>query len=258
MVQSATRSAGGTWSAPVTLSSPRKAARSPQITLDPQGGATAVWEEEHSGAIESATRSAGGSWSAPVTLSATGVGAAWPQVAVDSQGNATAVWAGNVFKGRRPQSSRIQSATRPAGGIGRRRSASRSRGTATYSSRRSRSAPRAKRPRSGNVPTVVISSSRARSARPEGAGRSRSTSLPVPDGVAASAAGGGLLGQRDGDLGGLRHPPRPQLRHPGGEAHAWGRLVAAHRYLPLDAEPRRTADCCRSAGQINRNLGNRR
>jgi len=52
----------------------------------------------------------------PVTLSATGVGAAWPQVAVDSQGNATAVWAGDVFRGRRLQSSRIQSATRPAGG----------------------------------------------------------------------------------------------------------------------------------------------
>jgi hypothetical protein len=116
VVQSATRSPGGSWSAPVTLSPPRKAARSPQIALDPQGGATAVWEEEHTGAIESATRSAGGSWSAPVTLSATGVGAAWPQVAVDSQGNATAVWAGNLFRGRRLRSSRIQSATRPAGG----------------------------------------------------------------------------------------------------------------------------------------------
>jgi hypothetical protein len=116
VVQCATRSAGGSWSAPVTLSPPRKAARSPQIALDPQGGATAVWEEEHSGAIESATQSAGGSWSAPVTLSANGVGAAWPQVAVDSQGNATAVWAGSVLRGRRLQSSRIQSATRPAGG----------------------------------------------------------------------------------------------------------------------------------------------
>ena len=49
VVQSATRPAGGIWSAPVTLSPPRKAARSPQIALDPQGGATAVWEEEYSG-----------------------------------------------------------------------------------------------------------------------------------------------------------------------------------------------------------------
>ncbi len=115
VVQSATRSAGGIWSAPVTLSPPRKAARSPQIALDPQGGATAVWEEEYSGAIESSTRSSGGSWSAPVTLSTNGVAAAWPQVAVDSQGNATAVWAGAISGGRM-QSRRIQTATRPAGG----------------------------------------------------------------------------------------------------------------------------------------------
>jgi len=118
VVQSATRSAGGSWSAPVNLSPPRKAARSPQIALDPQGGATAVWEEEYSGAIESSTRSSGGVWSAPVALSAPGVRAAWPQVAVDSQGNATAVWAGRASNGRRIQiqSRRIQTATRPAGG----------------------------------------------------------------------------------------------------------------------------------------------
>jgi hypothetical protein len=116
VVQSATRPDGGSWSAPVTLSPPRKAGRSPQIALDPQGGATAVWEEEYSGAAQSAARPPGGSWSAPVTLSATGVRADWPQVAVDSQGNATAVWAGAVFSGGRIQSHRIQTATRPAGG----------------------------------------------------------------------------------------------------------------------------------------------
>jgi hypothetical protein len=116
VVQSATRPPGGIWSAPVTLSPPRKAARSPQIALDPQGGATVVWEEEFSGATQSATRLPGGIWSAPVTLSATGVRTGWPQVAVDSQGNATAVWAGAVFSGDRIQSDRIQTATRPAGG----------------------------------------------------------------------------------------------------------------------------------------------
>jgi hypothetical protein len=117
VVQSATRPPGGPWSAPVDLSPERKAARSPQVALDPQGGATAVWEEEFSGAIQSATRPPGGPWSAPVTLSATGVRADWPQVAVDSQGNATAVWAGAVFSGGRIKSHRIQTATRPAGGI---------------------------------------------------------------------------------------------------------------------------------------------
>jgi hypothetical protein len=118
VVQSATLSAGGSWSAPVTLSPPRKAAGSPQIALDPQGGATAVWDEEYSGAIESSTRSSAGIWSPPVALTADGVGGAWPQLAVDSQGNATAVWSSTASDSRRIrlQSRRIQTATRPAGG----------------------------------------------------------------------------------------------------------------------------------------------
>jgi len=116
VVQSASRPAGGAWSAPVNLSSVRRAARSPQVALDPEGGATAVWEEEYTDAVQSASRPAGGSWSAPVTLSAAGVGAAWPQVAVDPQGKATAIWAGTVFRGGRLRSSRVQSATRPVGG----------------------------------------------------------------------------------------------------------------------------------------------
>jgi hypothetical protein len=119
VVQIATRSVGGSWSVPVTLSRPQKAARSPQLALDPQGGESVVWEEEFSGAIESATRSSAGIWSAPVTLSANGVDGNSPQVAVDSQGNATAVWAGRESDGRRIQiqGRRIQTATRPAGGI---------------------------------------------------------------------------------------------------------------------------------------------
>lgn len=89
----------------------KQAARSPQLALDPQGGATVVWEEEYSGAIQSASRPAGGSWSPPVNLSAAGVWAHEPQVAVDSQGNATAVW-----ERYHPKGNLIQSSSRPAGG----------------------------------------------------------------------------------------------------------------------------------------------
>jgi hypothetical protein len=113
VVQSATRPAGGSWSAPVNLSPAGKDARSPQVVLDPQGGATAVWEEENSGTIKSASRPAEGSWSAPVNLSAAGEWAFAPQVAVDARGNATAVWEGGPNGSR---GSLIQSATRPAGG----------------------------------------------------------------------------------------------------------------------------------------------
>lgn len=111
IVQSATRPAGGSWSAPVDLSSVKQAARSPRVALDPLGGATAIWEEENSGAIQSASRSAGGSWSVPVDLSEAGEWAYEPQVAVDSLGNATAVWTNSEPKGNL-----IESATRPSGG----------------------------------------------------------------------------------------------------------------------------------------------
>jgi hypothetical protein len=118
VVQSATRAVGGNWSAPVSLSPPRGTARSPQIALDLQGGATAVWQDEFSGAVEGSTRSPGGTWSPSVSISAPGVRADWPQVAVDSQGNATAIWADRASDDRRPriQIHRIQTATRPAGG----------------------------------------------------------------------------------------------------------------------------------------------
>ena len=111
VVQSATRPPGGSWSAPVNLSPMKQDAWSPQVVLDPQGGATAVWEEEKRGEIQSATRPPRGSWSASVNLSTAGDWAREPQVAVDSQGNATAVW-----EGHNPQGILIQSASRPAGG----------------------------------------------------------------------------------------------------------------------------------------------
>ena len=111
VVQGATRPAGGSWSEPANLSPAKQDAYSPQLALDPQGGATAVWELENSGAIQSASRPAGGSWSASVNLSAAGEWGREPQVAVDAQGNATAVW-----EGYNPKGVVVQSATRPAGG----------------------------------------------------------------------------------------------------------------------------------------------
>jgi hypothetical protein len=111
VVQSATRSVDGVWSAPVNLSPVKQDACSPQVALDPQGGATVIWEEKKIGAVQSATRSPDGSWSAPVNLSGAGKWVYGPQVAVDSQGNATAVWESSSTKG-----TLIQSATRPVGG----------------------------------------------------------------------------------------------------------------------------------------------
>jgi hypothetical protein len=114
IVQSASRPAGGAWSAPLDLSAAGHSAFYPQVAVDPQGNATAVWQRSDGSneIIQSSERPAGGVWSEPPdNLSEIGQDAAFPQVAVDPQGNATAVW----NRGS-PGNEVVQSSERPAGG----------------------------------------------------------------------------------------------------------------------------------------------
>jgi hypothetical protein len=95
----------------------------PQISLDAQGNAIAVWSRRGSGAsrdmtVQTAFRPAGGPWQAPVDLSRPGpdgvqtdIERSGPQVAIDGQGNAVAVWQRNDGT-----SIVVQAAERPAGG----------------------------------------------------------------------------------------------------------------------------------------------
>jgi hypothetical protein len=115
IVQAAARPAGGAWQAPVNLSAAGRDAFIPQVAVDGQGDAVAVWTSFDSSAtaiVQAAARPAGGAWQAPVNLSAAGQNAQNPQVAVDGQGNAVAVWPG--FDGT---SQIVQAAARPAGGV---------------------------------------------------------------------------------------------------------------------------------------------
>ena len=98
IAQGAVRTAGGTWQTPVDLSAVGQTADQPQVAVDVQGNATAVWvlSDDMSHIVQGATRAAGGTWQTPVDLSAAGRGAFLPQVAVDAHGNATAVWASSV------------------------------------------------------------------------------------------------------------------------------------------------------------------
>jgi hypothetical protein len=94
VVLSKSRPAGGEWSSEAVALSPDDAtvvAEAPQLALDAQGNATAIWGLHHYGGddvVQAARRTAGSAWSAAVDL---GDGRA-PQVAVDPQGNATAIW----------------------------------------------------------------------------------------------------------------------------------------------------------------------
>jgi predicted Rdx family selenoprotein len=121
-IQFATLSAAGNWSASANLSTPgqdfRQVALQPDIAIDSQGNAVAVWEGfgESGGeprlVVEGASRRAGGEWSAAEDLSPLseeGFGA--PRVALDADGDAAAVW---QYEGS--DGFFVQSATLPAGG----------------------------------------------------------------------------------------------------------------------------------------------
>lgn len=84
-VQAAFKPAGGTWQAPVDIST--EGASSPQVAFDGRGEALAVWNGED-GTVQSSFKPAGGEWQAPLDI---GHGGA-PQIAVDGQGDALAAW----------------------------------------------------------------------------------------------------------------------------------------------------------------------
>jgi hypothetical protein len=176
IVESAVRRVGRGWSVPVNLEVDAgggyETSQSPQVAVDPEGNATAVWERRLGGrtfVIQSATRSTGGSWSEPVTISNKGRLNYRPRVVVDSEGNATAVWLWSIG-----ESSVIQSATRPAGGSWSAPVDISAMGQAA-SPFTLRLIPRGARPLSGK--RKAKARSRAQPGRPGGAGWHRSTSL---------------------------------------------------------------------------------
>ncbi len=113
-IQSSTRPSGGTWSSPAdNLSVSGLNAFNPQVTVDVEGTAIAVWSRSNgtNTIIQSSTRPSGGSWSTPVDLSAPLGDAENPQVTVDATGTAIAVWSRS-----NGTNTIIQSSTRPIGG----------------------------------------------------------------------------------------------------------------------------------------------
>jgi hypothetical protein len=107
IIQSASKPFGGSWSAVTDLSSTGQDAFSPQIALDFEGNAVAVWQRAN--VIQSATLLVGGTWSAPVDVSGSGSSSLQPQVAIDPEGTAIAVWVNST-------TGTIQGAYLPFGG----------------------------------------------------------------------------------------------------------------------------------------------
>ena len=94
IVQAAARAAGGSFGAPQDLSAAGQTANDPQVAVDGQGNAIAVWSRSNGTnfIVQAAARAAGGSFGSPQDLSAAGQDAHVPEAAVDGQGNAIAVW----------------------------------------------------------------------------------------------------------------------------------------------------------------------
>jgi hypothetical protein len=124
VVQSAYRPVRGSWQTPVDLSEPGGEATEPQVALDADGNAVAIWEAKDNRArcfgehmVRASSRPAGGAWQTPVDLSGTGgeCRAEGPRLAVDSRGDAVAVWIrSELVAGRGARW--VQAASRPAGG----------------------------------------------------------------------------------------------------------------------------------------------
>jgi hypothetical protein len=95
IIQSSTSLNGAAWTGPVNLSAVGDDAGDPQVTVDANGLATAVWYRSNGAEwiIQSSTSLNGAAWvPAAADLSAAGGNAGSPQVTVDSNGLATAVW----------------------------------------------------------------------------------------------------------------------------------------------------------------------
>lgn len=92
-IQSATR-LSGVWSSPVNLSYANDYALEPQIAVNSNGMAVAIWKRYDCGnwIVEAATFVPNIGWTLPVELSYPGEDADLPQIAIDDYGNAVAVW----------------------------------------------------------------------------------------------------------------------------------------------------------------------
>jgi hypothetical protein len=114
IVQTATRTAAdAAWQTPQAVSAAGQNAFEPQVAVDGQGDATAIWvrADGKNDIVQAAVRRAAtASWETPQDLSAAGQNAISPDVAVDGQGTAVAVW--DRFDG---SNDIVQAAVRPAG-----------------------------------------------------------------------------------------------------------------------------------------------
>jgi PKD repeat protein len=114
VVQASFRPAGGSFGAPVNLSTGGESASAPRVAIDDAGDATVVWDR-YNGVhelVEEATRpAASGSFSKAAVLSNEAESAIQPFVAMNAEGDTAVTWAASNGAAQV-----VQVAVRPAGG----------------------------------------------------------------------------------------------------------------------------------------------
>jgi PKD domain len=102
-VEGSYRSRSGPWESVSTLSPPSRAeAVAPQVALDPNGDAEAVWSQSTASGnlIVRSTRSlASGTWSLPRAVSPTGRDGVEPQIITNARGDAAILWTSTAASG---------------------------------------------------------------------------------------------------------------------------------------------------------------
>ena len=96
-VRGAYRTAGGSWSQPVDISSEGEQVESLRAAVDPNGNAIAVWSGSSGevggwGIVHAAFKPAAGGWEEPVELSSEGGNGSPSDVVFDTGGDAAVVW----------------------------------------------------------------------------------------------------------------------------------------------------------------------
>jgi hypothetical protein len=111
VIESASRSAAGAWTAPVVLSASGAVASSPQVAVDGAGNTTAVWATS-APSVVAATQTPGSGWSAPKLLAAAPNSVYNLHLAVNPGGAAVVGWSTGASS--RPHTGNV--VTRPSGG----------------------------------------------------------------------------------------------------------------------------------------------
>ena len=91
IIQTSSKPFNGNWqSVPTDIFPTRDNTFFPQIAMDPNGNAIAVWQNSSTGRIQAATYN--GSWQPSQDISPAGESSTNPQIAMDANGNGIAVW----------------------------------------------------------------------------------------------------------------------------------------------------------------------